>query len=126
MIQFDKYLSWLYNDIHSQITDSPIPINGGLLKMATLFVRHSVDDYGKWKRGYDEFASVRKEGGVTGASVHRDANDPDFVIVTHQFKDVDAAKAFADSEELKSAMAELGVSGPPEIWFADDIEQTPY
>ena len=94
--------------------------------MATLFVRHKVDDYGKWKRVYDEFASVRKENGVTAASVHRDADDADFVIVTHQFKNVNAAKAFADSEQLKSAMADAGVGGPPEMWFARDIEQTPY
>ena len=94
--------------------------------MATMFVRHKVNDYANWKRAYDEFVSVRKEHGVTGASVHRDANDADFVIVTHQFKDVNAAKAFAGSEELKSAMANAGVSGPPEIWFTEDIEQTPY
>lgn len=94
--------------------------------MATMFVRHKVSDYGNWKRAYDEFASVRKEKGVTGASVHRDANAPDAMIVTHQFKDMNAAMAFADSEELKSAMANAGVSGPPEIWFCEDIEQTPY
>ena len=94
--------------------------------MATLFARHKVSDYGSWKRVYDEFASVRKENGVTGASVHRDANDPDTIIVTHQFRDVNAARAFADSEDLKSAMAKAGVSGRPEMWFAEDIEQTPY
>ena len=94
--------------------------------MATLFVRHKVSDYGNWKRAYDDFASVRKEKGVTGASVHRDANDQDFVIVTHQFADVNAATTFANSEELKSTMAKAGVAGPPELWFAEDIEQTAY
>jgi quinol monooxygenase YgiN len=94
--------------------------------MATLFVRHTVRDYGKWKKVYDELASMRREQGVTGASVHRDANDPLVMIVTHQFKDVNAARAFANSEELKSAMAKAGVSGPPEIWFGEDIERTPY
>jgi quinol monooxygenase YgiN len=94
--------------------------------MATMFVRHKVNDYGNWKRVYDQLASVRKEKGVTGASVHRDANDPNTIVVTHRFKDMNAAKAFAGSEDLKSAMADGGVSGPPEIWFTDDIEQTPY
>jgi quinol monooxygenase YgiN len=92
----------------------------------TMIVKHTVSDYGNWKRVYDEFASVRKEKGVTGASVHRDANDPNTIIVTHQFKDMNAATAFANSEELKSAMANAGVTGPPEIWFTEDVEQTPY
>jgi quinol monooxygenase YgiN len=94
--------------------------------MATMFVRHTVNDYAKWKKVYDEFASVRKGKGVTGASVHRDANDPNTIIITHQFKDLNAAKAFADSEELKSAMASAGVSGRPEIWFAEDVEHTSF
>jgi quinol monooxygenase YgiN len=91
-----------------------------------MFVRHKVNDYGNWKGVYDEFASTRQEKGVTGASVHRDANDPNTIIVTHRFKDIKAATAFANSEELKSAMASAGVAGPPEIWFTEDMEQTSY
>jgi quinol monooxygenase YgiN len=94
--------------------------------MATLFVRHKVSDYGNWKSVYDEFASTRKERGVTAASVHRDVNDPNTVIATHQFEDINSATAFANSEDLKSAMADAGVTGPPEIWLSEDIEQTPY
>ena len=94
--------------------------------MATLFVRHTVKDYGNWKRVYDGFASVRKANGVTGASVYRDANDANTLIVTHQFKDLNSAKAFANSEDLKSTMANAGVSGHPEMWFGEDIESTAY
>jgi hypothetical protein len=36
------------------------------------------------------------------------------------------AQAFANSEELKSTMEKAGVSGPPEIWFTEDVESTPY
>ena len=67
----------------------------------TMFAKHKVNDYENWKRAYDSFASVRKENSVSGASVHRDINDPSIVIVTHQFKTTDAALAFVDSEELK-------------------------
>ena len=94
--------------------------------MATLFVKHTVSDYSKWKSIYDRFASTRKEMGVTGASVHRDPNDANTLIVVHHFADLDAARGFVESEELKSAMANAGVSGPPEIWLAEDVERTPY
>ena len=94
--------------------------------MATMFVKHTVESYENWKRVYDDFAPVRREKGVTGASVHRDAEDGNTVIVTHQFGELGAAKAFAGSEELKNAMANAGVSGPPQIWFTEDVEQTPY
>ena len=94
--------------------------------MVTMFVRHKVNDYNNWKSIYDEFASARQESGVTGASVHRDTQDPNIITVTQQFNDVNAAMAFADSEELKSAMADAGVAGPPEIWFTEDIEQTAF
>ena len=93
--------------------------------MVTMFAKHQVNDYGKWKRAYDDFASVRKAKGVVGASVHRDATDANLVVVTHQFKDIGAATAFAKSEELKSVMVNAGVSGQPEIWFCTDVERTP-
>jgi quinol monooxygenase YgiN len=94
--------------------------------MAMLFVRHTVDDYAKWKRAYDGFASARREFGVTGASIYRDPQDPNTLVVTHQFDDMKAAQAFAGREELKSAMAEGGVKGAPVIWFGEELEQTPY
>lgn len=94
--------------------------------MATMFVKHKVNDYASWKRVYDDFAPYRKENGVTGASVHRDAADPNTLVVTHQFGSVSQAQAFANSEELKATMQKAGVSGPPEIWFTEDVESTPY
>ena len=92
--------------------------------MVTMFARHKVNNYSAWKGAYDQFASTRQKNGVTGASVHRDVEDPSIIIVTHQFKDLAAARAFANSEDLKSAMAKAGVAGPPEFWFAEDIEHT--
>ena len=93
--------------------------------MVTMFAKHKVGDYGQWKRVYDEVQPLRKENGVTGASVYRDPSDPNLIIITHQFKDLNAATSFANSEDLKSAMAKAGVIGAPEFWFGKDIESTP-
>lgn len=94
--------------------------------MTTMFLRHKVSDYSKWKSVYDSFGPTRKEKGVIAASVHREASDPNTVIVTHQFKDMSAATALVNSEELKSAMQNAGVISQPEIWFTEDVESTLY
>jgi hypothetical protein len=86
-----------------------------------MFARHKVNNYDNWKRIYDEMAPVQKKMGVTAASVHRDAQDANTITVVHKFKDVKSAMAFANSEDLKSAMARAGVSGQPEIWFTEDV-----
>jgi quinol monooxygenase YgiN len=94
--------------------------------MATMFVRHTVNDFSQWKSVYDQFAGTRQEYGVTGASVHRDAENPNTIVVVHRFGSLDDAHTFADSDDLRSAMADAGVTGPPEIWFTEDVEETPY
>ena len=94
--------------------------------MTTIFVKHKVADYDKWKQGYDAFNVKRKGLGISAASVHRAPDDPDTIIVTHRFKDTASAQAFMSSNDLKAAMKEAGVLGPPEIWFGEDVEQLIY
>lgn len=89
--------------------------------MITTFVKHTVTDYSKWRAIYDEFQSVAKENGVLGESVFRDPNSPKDVIVTHDFKDFQSANSFLESDNLKSAMQNAGVSGVPEIWFGEKV-----
>lgn len=94
--------------------------------MVTMFAKHRVKDYDEWKRTYDQFGSTRRERGVTGASVHRDAEDSNLITIIHEFDDLDTARSFAGSEELKSAMKNAGVLGRPDIWFTEDVERTPH
>ncbi len=94
--------------------------------MASMFVRHRVADYARWKPVFDEHEAMRKQYGVTAHSVHRDPDDPNVVIIAARVSDVNRAKEFAQSESLRSAMERAGVQGAPEIWFAEDIEDKRY
>jgi len=94
--------------------------------MASMFIKHRVADYAKWKPVFDEHEAMRRAGGVTGHSVHRQADDPSVVIIALRVSDLSKAKQFAGSDDLKAAMARAGVQGPPEIWFADDVEEKRY
>jgi hypothetical protein len=82
-----------------------------------MFVRHDVTDYAAWRKTYDGFDATRRKLGVTAQAVYRSVDDPNNVTVTHDFKTVESAKAFAASAELKAAMQKAGVKGAPQIWF---------
>jgi hypothetical protein len=86
--------------------------------MATLFVRHHVTDYAKWRAVYDGFAPTLKKFGVQAATVYQSADDPRDLTVTHEFASLDAARAFTGSPELREAMHSAGVEGAPTTWFA--------
>jgi len=92
--------------------------------MATMIIRHKVEDYAKWKRGYDEGDWLRKQHGITYASVHHEESNPNDIIVVHQFKDMKGAKDFANA--VPAIMEEIGLIGSPEIWFSEDVEQVTY
>ncbi len=94
--------------------------------MASMFIKHRVADYAKWKPVFDEHEPLRIEHGTIGHSIHRDADDPNVIIIAFRVNDLNRAKEFAGSDELRSAMERAGVLGPPEIWFADDVEEKRY
>lgn len=82
---------------------------------ARVFVEHEVADYAAWRKAYDAFAATRGKLGVTYAAVYQSADNPNNVIVIHDFASVEKAKAFVASDDLKSAMQKAGVKGQPHI-----------
>lgn len=85
--------------------------------MATLFVRHKVQDFNTWKQAYDAFDTERQTMGVTGHGVYQADGDPNEVTVYHHFDSMDAAKSFVDSARLEEVMQAAGVTGTPQMWF---------
>lgn len=86
--------------------------------MVTLFVRHSVSDYGAWRKVYDEFFETRKQAGVTGEGVYQSVDDPNDVTLMLGFEIIEAARAFPENQKLEAAYRQAGSIGAPAIWFA--------
>lgn len=85
--------------------------------MIRIFVKHRVQDYAAWRKGYDAFEPTRVKMAARGHAVYRDVADENDITAWHDFDNLDAAKAFANSDELKAAMQGAGVIGAPAIWF---------
>lgn len=90
--------------------------------MTKLIARHPVSDFAVWYAGYNKFADFRDENGVKSASVWQSVDDPNDVTVMHEFETAEAAKVFAANPKLREIMQELGVSGPPTIWFVEKAD----
>lgn len=94
--------------------------------MYSLFVRHHVQDYAKWKPVFDQHEVARREYGITSYSLHRDFNDRNTIIIALRATDLKKAQEFVESPTLREAMERGGVQGQPEFWFTEDIEDKRY
>jgi hypothetical protein len=88
--------------------------------MATIVIRHQVEDFDTWKQGYDDAEALRQENNIVRASVHRDPEDPKTVMAVHQFETMQDSRNFI--EAVAPIMKDLGVLGRPEIWFGEDLD----
>ncbi|MDN0077728.1 hypothetical protein QU481_23255 [Crenobacter sp. SG2303] len=87
--------------------------------MATLFIRHRVADYAKWRKVYNDFDTERRGMGVSRHGVYTLDGNPNDVTVYHEFASMEAAKAFAGNPRLKEVMQTAGVQDAPDIWFTN-------
>jgi quinol monooxygenase YgiN len=77
--------------------------------MTTAIALHRVADYDKWRPVYDSLDDVRNAAGVTHQEVLRSQDDPNLVVVRHDFADRAAADSFFGSADLKHGMTDAGV-----------------
>tara|TARA_B100001245_G_C22800447_1_gene385851 strand:- start:643 stop:915 length:273 start_codon:yes stop_codon:yes gene_type:complete len=82
-------------------------------------VTHPVKNFDAWKAVFDQFESLRKEGGELTAVILRHSEDPNVVSVLNTWSSVEMAKEFFASEDLKKGMGESGVTAPPTFVFAN-------
>ena len=88
--------------------------------MIHMLVRHKVADFAKWKPVYDAHASARQAAGLKEEHLLRNAEDPNEVVLLFSAEDLDKAKAFATSDDLRQAMQKAGVTDKPDVYFLKD------
>jgi hypothetical protein len=82
-----------------------------------MLVRHKVQDFEVWKAGFDAHLPNRLEAGLTDKKLLRGADDTNEVILLFKAADLDCAKAFSESADLRETMQKLGVIDKPDIYF---------
>ena len=90
-------------------------------------VTHVVKDFAIWKKSFDEHESMRAANGITLRALARDMENPNKVLIFLNIDDVQKAKDFSSSPDLKKAMQKGGVASKPEFVFVDVVrfEESP-
>ena len=71
-----------------------------------------------WRTGYDGHEKSRISAGITNGRVYRRVEDPNDVVILQDVADVNKARTWMASDEMKAAMEKGGVVGSPNIRFA--------
>lgn len=88
--------------------------------MAYLLVHHNVQDFAKWKPVFDEHGPVRKEQASSqGGYVFQSTDDPNELIILLEVSDLQKARAFVESDDLRQIMERGGVVTQPHIHFLE-------
>jgi hypothetical protein len=85
--------------------------------MPYLLVRHKVSDFSKWKAAYDTHLAARQKAGLKEEHLLRNTDEPNEVVLLFQTADVQKAKEFGGSAELREVMQNAGVVDKPDIYF---------
>ena len=88
--------------------------------MAYMFVRHSVQDYEVWKSVFDSVSDLRRSSGEESYQILREDNGSDGLVALFQWDNLDNARKYASSPELREAMQRAGVQGKPDILFLEE------
>jgi hypothetical protein len=87
------------------------------LPPAAVVVRIRVADFDTWLAAFDAHEDARRAAGILGHHINRAESDPNDVSVYMALSDLDKAKAFSASDDLRERMQASGVISAPETIY---------
>ena len=87
--------------------------------MVYVLITHAVEDFSKWKPAYDAYQLEPRNPKSKGDMVFQSVENPNLVTVLSEFESREDADLMINSEELKNAMHQGGVTGEPEFTFLE-------
>jgi quinol monooxygenase YgiN len=88
-----------------------------------LVMKHVVEDYAKWKTAFDDARETRRAAGEKTYQIFLTKDEPRKLTLLFEWHDLDRAREYFGSEELRTAMKRAGVVGQAEVHFLETIEE---
>lgn len=91
--------------------------------MPYILIRHKVQDYATWKSGFDDHSTTREASGSKGGFVFRNADNPNELMILLEWDELEKARHFVQSDELREKMQQVGVIDQPDVYFLDEADR---
>lgn len=91
--------------------------------MATMFARGAVQDYEAWKSVFDSMSGLRKKYGEESYRILRQENGSTELFVLFEWDNLENARRYATSSELREAMQRAGFTEKPEFFFLEETDR---
>ena len=83
--------------------------------MPHILIQHEVEDFATWKEIYDSRADVHDAAGFKELQILQGLDNPNNIVILFFNANIERAREYLDSEDLKLAMQGTGVIGAPQI-----------
>lgn len=93
------------------------------LPPAAVLLQHQVADFDAWKVAFDAHEDARRAAGILGHHINRAKDDPNNVSIYLAVQDVEQAKAFAGSDDVRAVMEKAGVTSAPELTWTIPVRE---
>jgi hypothetical protein len=89
--------------------------------MIQVLMHHEVADYQSWRAVFDAALDFRHNGGERACRVFRTTGNPNDLTLLFEWEDLERARVYMNSEELRKKMTLAGVVGVPEIHYLAEM-----
>ena len=83
--------------------------------MPHILIQHEVEDFTTWKEAYDSRADVHDAAGFKELQILQGLDNPNNIVVLFFNANIERAREYLNSDDLKQAMQGAGVIGAPQI-----------
>ena len=90
--------------------------------MATTIINsHKVENFAKWKLGFEAGENMRAQLGIKIIGVYQSVEDENAITVVSETPDAETARAILSAPAMKEAMEKSGAVSAPEIKILNQV-----
>lgn len=94
--------------------------------MVALVIEHGLEEWGAWKRVFDEHSASRKQHGCIREELFRADDDARTIMNVMRWPDRASAESFLADPSLAEAFGRAGVTGTPRVMFWETVETSEF